>query len=302
VGKAATGATDSVEIIDLESPTTTCRILPDFPTNVTGAIGGLGFQDNPIICGGLNASTSYTNKCYSFNVSEWIPSPNMMSAKAYAAVSVSPNRTTSTKLFVTGGLNSSSFLNTIESLTPDGWKTLPPFLPVNIHMHCSVFVNSTTLMVIGGIQNEVYSPLTYYLNTDSNFWVSGPTLNIERCQQGCGKIRKDRHSSEFSIIVAGGSNGLNWRSTVELLDGAAFNWRMGPRLPMGILSSKMVEDPNGGVILIGGLSDSNVYENSLFQLAHGGEDAVWTKMDQKLKIGRYWHVAFLVPDYMVDCS
>jgi hypothetical protein len=271
--------------------------------NVTGAIGGLGYDDTPIICGGLNETTSYTNKYFSLNESEWISSPDKRSAKAFAAVSVSPNQTSLSKLFVTGGqISSSSFLNTTEALTPNGWKTLPQSLPVNIHLHCSVFVNSTTLIIIGGIQNEVYSPLTYYLNTDSNFWVSGPTLNIERCQQGCGKIRKDRHSSEFSIIVAGGSNGSNWRSTVELLDGAAFNWRMGPRLPMGILSSKMVEDPNGGVILIGGLSDSNVYENSLFQLAHGGEDAVWTKMDQKLKIGRYWHVAFLVPDYMVDCS
>ena len=208
VGVAATGTTDNTEVLDLASPITTCKTLPNFPLAVFGAFGGLGYEDNPIICGGLNASTSYNNKCYSFNVSEWIPSPNMMSAKAYAAVSVSPNQTSLSKLFVTGGqISSSSFLNTTEALTPNGWKTLPQSLPVNIHLHCSVFVNSTTLIIIGGIQNEVYSPLTYYLNTDSNFWVSGPTLNIERCQQGCGKIRKDRHSSEFSIIVAGGSNG-----------------------------------------------------------------------------------------------
>lgn len=160
MGKAATGATDSVEIIDLESPTTTCRILPDFPTNVTGAIGGLGYEDNPIICGGSVTSTSYSNKCYSLNVSEWISSPDMRSAKAFAAVSVSPNQTSTSKLFVTGGqISSSSFLNTAEALTPNGWKTLPPSLPVNIHMHCSVFVNSTTLMVIGGIQMKFILPL-----------------------------------------------------------------------------------------------------------------------------------------------
>ncbi len=111
---ATTGTTDNIEVLDLASPITTCKTLPNFPLAVLGAFGGLGYEDNPIICGGSDTSTYYSNKCYSFNVSEWIPSPNMMSAKAYAAVSVSPNRTTLAKLFVTGGLNSSYYLNTIE--------------------------------------------------------------------------------------------------------------------------------------------------------------------------------------------
>jgi hypothetical protein len=64
----------------------------------------------------------------------------------------------------------------------------------------------------------------------------------------------------------------------------------------------MVEDPTGGVILIGGYTDVYDHTDTLFQLPHGGQDAVWTELKQKLKIRRWWHTAFLVPDNVVDCS
>jgi hypothetical protein len=64
----------------------------------------------------------------------------------------------------------------------------------------------------------------------------------------------------------------------------------------------MVEDQNGGVVLIGGSSSAYVSVDTLYQLPHGGQDAVWTKMEQKMKTGRRQHTAFLVPDNSVDCS
>jgi hypothetical protein len=64
----------------------------------------------------------------------------------------------------------------------------------------------------------------------------------------------------------------------------------------------MVEDQNGGVVLIGGSSPTDGTLDTLYQLPHGGQDAVWTKIEQKMKIGRLWHTAFLVPDSIVDCS
>jgi hypothetical protein len=64
----------------------------------------------------------------------------------------------------------------------------------------------------------------------------------------------------------------------------------------------MVEDQNGRVVLIGGYSPSVDALDTLYQLPHGGQDAVWTKMEQKMKTGRYWHTAFMVPDSFVDCS
>jgi hypothetical protein len=131
---------------------------------------------------------------------------------------------------------------------------------------------------------------------------SGPPLKTARRQHSCARIRTDSQSTKFSIIVAVGLsvNSLQLFS-VELLDETSNEWIEGSNLNAEIYASQMVEDPNGGVILVGGTSDSIPFEDTLYRLPHGGAGAVWIKMDQKLKIGRYWHVAILIPDYMVEC-
>jgi hypothetical protein len=86
------------------------------------------------------------------------------------------------------------------------------------------------------------------------------------------------------------------------MDEGSNEWQTGPELPFGIVDSQMVEDPNGGVVLIGGESPSVGNLDTLYQLPHGGQDAIWTKMEQKMKTGRHCHTAFLVPDNIVDCS
>ena len=64
----------------------------------------------------------------------------------------------------------------------------------------------------------------------------------------------------------------------------------------------MVEDPYGGVVLVGGFSSSGVALSTLHRLPHGGKEAVWTKMEQTLKIARKEHTSFAIPDNIVDCS
>jgi hypothetical protein len=106
----------------------------------------------------------------------------------------------------------------------------------------------------------------------------------------------------MSIIVAGGYDDSSYLSSVEILDEGSKEWQTGPELPFGIRDAQMVEDQNGGVILIGGESSSVGNFDTLYQLPHGGQDAFWTKMEQKMKTGRSEHTAFLVPDNIVDCS
>jgi hypothetical protein len=91
-------------------------------------------------------------------------------------------------------------------------------------------------------------------------------------------------------------------SSVEILDEGSNEWQTGPELPFEIIGAQMVEDQNGGVVLIGGKSSSSENLDSLYQLPHGGLDAVWTKMEQKMKTGRSGHTAILVPDNIIDCS
>ncbi len=198
---------------------------------------------------------------------------------------------------------SRSSLNSAEMLTEEGWKSIIPSLPVTIADHCIVTVNSTTVMAIGGRQNgQGYSGKTFYFTFGEQSWTEGPELKNKRAVHSCGKIRRNKESQEMSIIVAGGQYIDSYLSSVEILDEGSNEWQTGPELPFGIYASQMVEDQNGGVVLIGGYSSSVDTGYTLYQLPHGGQDAVWTKMEQKMKTGRYWHTAFMVPDNTVDCS
>jgi hypothetical protein len=62
------------------------------------------------------------------------------------------------KLLVTGGLiyvkSARIYLNSTELLTEGGWESKIPSLPFTINGHCMVTVNSTTVLVIGGQQND----------------------------------------------------------------------------------------------------------------------------------------------------
>ena len=176
----------------------------------------------------------------------------MTTPRDYAASSPSPYPNRTHSLFVTGGMNSHGSLNTVEVLTDGGWQQLQTSLPVNINSHCMVLLNSTTVLIIGGLQpGEAYSPNTYLFNSENEKWVVGPKLSFNRRDHSCGKLRKDSQTSEYSIIVAGGFN-ATYMSSVEILDVGASEWRTGPNLPLGIYGASMVEEPSGGVVLIGG--------------------------------------------------
>jgi hypothetical protein len=122
------------------------------------------------------------------------------------------------KLLVTGGYDASgSSLNSAEMLTEKGWESNIPSLPVNIASHCMVTINSTTVMVIDGGQNDQdFSGKTFYFTLGEESWKEGPELKNKRVYHSCGKIRRNKESQEMSIIVAGGYgssilSSVDWR-------------------------------------------------------------------------------------------
>ena len=129
-------------------------------------------------------------------------------------------------------------------------------------------------------------------------WVNGPVLNTPRYNQICIKIRKDNNDPSLSIIVVGGYYGAQLTS-VEILDENSATWRLGPYLPVGIASSKIVEDPRGGVILIGG-NTSTGKSNLLYRLKHGGFNAKWELMAQTLKVPNIAFAAMIIPDILAQ--
>jgi hypothetical protein len=85
----------------------------------------------------------------------------MISVRVYAAAAQLQDG----KLLVTGGWDvSGSDLNSAEMLTEEGWESNIPSLPVTINAHCMVTVNSTTVMVIGGLQKGDYSEKNIFLH------------------------------------------------------------------------------------------------------------------------------------------
>jgi hypothetical protein len=290
--------TDTCEVINLASSASTCKNPQNFPAKVSGAIGGLGFKGNPILCGGYQNSVS-SNKCYSLENNAWVSSASMHSVRDDAAAAQLQDG----KLLVTGGyVTSGSYLKSAEMLTEEGWESDIPSLPVTIINHCMVTVNSTTVMAIGGFQNGQRSGKTFYFTFGEESWTEGPTLKNKRWDHSCGKIRRNKESQEMSIIVAGGYADGSYLSSVEILHEGSNEWQTGLELPFGNADSQMVEDQNGGVVLIGGYSSPGGNLDTLYQLPHGGEDALWTKMEQKMNTGRSEHTAFLVPENIVDCS
>jgi len=290
--------TDTCEVINLASSTSTCKNPPIFPARVYEAIGGLGFKGNPILCE-CYQNVAPSNKCYSLENNQWVSLASMNSVRVEAAAAQLKDG----KILVTGGYDASfSSLNSAEMLTEEGWESNIPSLPVTIKSHCMLTVNSTTVMAIGGRQNNQYSGKTFYFTFGEESWTEGPELKNKRLYYSCGRIRRNRESQEMSIIVAGGDDGSSRLSSVEILDEGSNEWQTGPELPFVIDECQMVEDQNGGVVLIGGESSSLSNLDTIYQLPHGGKDAVWTKMEQKMKTGRQQHTAFLIPDNMVDCS
>jgi hypothetical protein len=295
VGSIADGVNiNTCEVINLESPAKTCQNLPNFPVpSAFLAIGGLGVKNNPIICGGVQ-NRSAANSCYSLENGAWVSSESMNSARVDAAAVLMEDG----QLLVTGGDDGQDYTNSAEMLTDKGCKTEVPSLPVTIANHCMVQVNSTTVMAVGGFQNDNLSGNTFYFNTEIQSWTQGPALKMSRHSHRCGRIRKSQNSNEMSIIVVGGFN----LASAEILDEGSNEWRAGPAIQFGTYYSEMVNYPKGGVVMIGGQAENNNWSNTLYQLSHGGNDAVWTEMKQKLTTGRNRHTAFLIPDNIVSCA
>ena len=90
----------------------------------------------------------------------------MVYAKDQAAMTKSPFLNKTQSLFVTGGFGFSGASQFAEILTDNGWELFSPSLPVSVYLHCMVLRNSTTVLVIGGVQNAVVSPNTYMISDD----------------------------------------------------------------------------------------------------------------------------------------
>ena len=143
--------------------------------------------------------------------------------------------------------------STCELLTSTGWKLFNSSLPVNIASHCTSQINSATVIVIGGVQNTALSGNTYIIDYAKKVWLRGPTLQLARMNPACGRILTDKSKKTFEVIVTGGFNNVMLDS-VELFNSGLSVFATISPLPVPLYFHTLMEDPFGGVIILGGIS------------------------------------------------
>ena len=125
------------------------------------------------------------------------------------------------KIWVTGGIfDDGERLNSTEIISLDQPSVLGPKLPFTVSDHCLVLVNSSTIFLIGGIQNSQASNKTWIIDPSKDFQIKeGPSLNcIQKNGLGtsgtafCAKMRIEGRI--FLVAVGDGWN----VGCVELLD------------------------------------------------------------------------------------
>ena len=77
--------TNSIEIINLQTATSTCEPLTNFPTKNVEAYGVLLPNGRPLICGDGDDKTIYYNNCYTYANNSWTAFPSMTTFRKHAA-------------------------------------------------------------------------------------------------------------------------------------------------------------------------------------------------------------------------
>ena len=204
----AFGRLNSVEILDLEKQGRSCSASVNFPAKVRDASGG-GFKDTGIVqCGGNYAATE---KCYYLaQDATFHEATYSLQTKRYRASSVAlPNGT----FVITGGIDqNNNRLKTIEIIdTVNGDVSVPQqTLPEPIRGHCSILVNESVILIIGGKRSGSYSRKTTFFDIQTLKSTPGPEMRIARSSFGCATMTS-------KVIVAGGYSGSR-TETSEILD------------------------------------------------------------------------------------
>ena len=221
----------NVEVIDLDNPTKTCIMSADFPYELRLAVGGFT-SSGPMICSGDYGlgSGGHSADCYSLRRNgQFVKIDDLAldTERQYASSIVTEDG----KLIISGGwdwhaLADTEIINVKESKVEDGFE-----LPIGMWGHCSVLINSTTVMVLGGTNDgpddlsnlELRS--TYFINLETSQVTKGPDMQEAREFFGCAVLK---HNQQSFVIAAGGydSDGPPKDST-EFLNLEILRWSRG---------------------------------------------------------------------------
>ena len=135
---------DTVEVVDNNA---NCEVDP-FPMRLSGAAGV-----NGLICGGQDYEFNVLSSCWHLNPSgTWTAGEDMLKQRKDLTLSIVKEN-----IIAIGGRTTNFVaLRSMEkySLSKDeGWLRMKD-APTTIYRHCTVMINSSYLMVIGGYQSN----------------------------------------------------------------------------------------------------------------------------------------------------
>ena len=215
----------ATEVLDFSNSNLTKPSFGVIPEVRRYAVGAY-LNDQPILCGGNDGD--YRNAydtCLTFHNSKWSQTHKLTTTRSEAA-SVLLNETT---LWILGGfgnifnLDSTEFINFNEPNGIPGKK-----LPIAMRGMCVVKYSSEKIFVIGGSDSNVNRlDSVWIFNPKNNFdYITGPLLKTGRAYHGCALMKKGQTTL---IVIAGGENGYDVLSSVEILDPSNDNnqWTQG---------------------------------------------------------------------------
>ncbi len=197
-------------------------------------------------------------------------------------------------------------------------------MPEKLVFHCSMKVNATTIMVLGGYTEGKSTEKTYFFNRAAgDNWIVGPELMKARYRHGCGYafLRTPKgERRQIAIAVGGYEREKQKTKTTEVLrlDWNNPIWIPGPNLPngIGIAAAVGLTTTDGRFLLIGGQKNylrgnlGSILElNCDVGVGHNKgmrfkESCRWITMKQKLKQPRSAFLAMIVPSkkFVPECK
>ena len=67
-----------------------------------------------------------------------------------------------------------------------------------------------------------------------------------------------------------------------------------------VADATMLQDQTGAAVIVGGYIGGGAAVSTIYRLPNAGSS--WIQLNQTLRTGHFWHVAFLVPDSVINCA
>ena len=178
--------------------------LPDFPIKIRGAVG-FNTAKGPVICGELGE-----NRCFILKQHQWMPFPSMTTDRGFAsAIEVNNDQT----LIIGGDDENDNDLKTTELISSSGSVKGKDF-PTTISDHCTIKINSTHGLVIGGKQDDSYPASTWFVDLTTITFTPGPKMTTTRSSHGCPTFHVG--TKTYGAVSGGGAieSGGNYKGNV----------------------------------------------------------------------------------------